>query len=511
MRSKPWTPVIRVMAMSVSAVALFTGAGATALSAAPRATAVAPTRTVELPPSLMLDEAVFSRPYYRRGEEIELKLSVDSRTATVQANFSAVDSLYRSAAVRVETISGTERVIRYRLSQGNTRPAGTYRVEISQAAAPGATPVKRYLTVDYLPKGPGQFDVPGGQFVVGQLPNRENHRHLSVKATVRQGGETLVKKRMDRTKPVELVMTVSSDRRLLRNVLKLEIGATHGDGFWLVPVEITAESCSAERCQYQALATVDLAPAGATELDRTVPLTGQLVSVGGAARRFDIPGFGMTAGPITHTHKVSAFFQFQYRDRQPDQASNSPLGAMFPWKAFWSETVKQKAIRHAMVRLEDECGHSIVGATNALGGVSFSWTPVNCGTGTLTVSTFSESQRSAVAHWLNGPINGPGELTGQGEDYRVYSRAVTFDTNAARHGQALLHPRQRHAGPRLLHLHAGGDGDQHPHHRRRVLHAAQARGRRVRRVGPERLSPDGLLLARQARGLHLRSGRLRVW
>ena len=371
---------------------------------------------------------MFSQTYYRRGDEIVLQLDVDPRTAAVNADFSAVDSQFRPAALRVEVTGRTERVIRYKLSQGNTRKAGTYRVAVHLEPAAGGATVTRKFPVEYLPGGPGELTAPTGSFVAGQLPRRERQREMSVVAALRQDGQAPVKNRIDPIKPVELSLVLSSPRRLSPNSLKLELAEARGDAFWRVPIRLTAERCTPVGCQYQALTSLDLGPAGGGGGNRTPALAGQLVTSGGAAVPFDLPGLGKTSRPSSPTHRISGTLRFQYQDRQP---APSPEYTLHPWRAPVQETTLQRPIRYASVRLEDECGHDITSTTTATGAFQFQWTPVNCGIGTVTVSAFSASQKAAVAYWLNEPIDSPGDLTGDSNDYRAYTWSFTFDTATA--------------------------------------------------------------------------------
>jgi hypothetical protein len=157
---------------------------------------------------------------------------------------------------------------------------------------------------------------------------------------------------------------------------------------------------------------------------------GRLVTPAGQGAPFPLPPWGKAKEPSEDTHRVSGNISFSFYNRLPDPAF-SPLSPLFPWKAPRVSILQKKPVRHAFVRLQDECGHDIEGTTSAYGNFLFEWTPVNCGTGTITVSTVSASQKSGVAYWLNGPINGPGELTGQTEDYRAHSWSFPFDTNDA--------------------------------------------------------------------------------
>ena len=96
-------------------------------------------------PAFVLEEASFSQFYYRRGDEVVLNLLVNAERASVSADFSAVDSGFRASAAQVKTHGDGRWVVRYRLSSGNTRQAGTFPVPVS-VRVPGRDPVTVPLT-----------------------------------------------------------------------------------------------------------------------------------------------------------------------------------------------------------------------------------------------------------------------------------------------------------------------------------------------------------------------------
>ncbi|MEM6461323.1 MAG: hypothetical protein AAF724_05345 [Pseudomonadota bacterium] len=153
----------------------------------------------------------------------------------------------------------------------------------------------------------------------------------------------------------------------------------------------------------------------------------------GANNTSDAPQLDLdiTARPFEHTHQVSGRWEHQFPVKLLINISDSP---MFPWKAEYTNVAQTRDIARAIVVLTDECGHYIKRETSASGSFSFDWTPVDCGTGQITVYSVTDFNKVGVGRWNNGPMENASELTNLSSDYRAYSYSRTFDTDEAAGG-----------------------------------------------------------------------------
>ena len=227
------------------------------------------------------------------------------------------------------------------------------------------------------------------------------------------------KKENDLNQSTTLAVQFTGNQGLEQQDTELEVSQVGTDGHWQIPLQIIDKKCNSNTCTYQAITSLESNKSKTFDFD----LNMRVVVNGLGSVPFHLPEQRYTIEPFEHSHRIHGTIDLRYVRREPDLV-NSENNPDYPQYATVRESVRSATVKNAVVVLQDNCGHYILGATDSRGHYSFEWTPAGCSIGSITVWTVTKKgQRNkvGVGSWRGRPLDDMSDLTDRTQDYLAYS------------------------------------------------------------------------------------------